>query len=87
MLSEYTPMKAVLTDAPFSDRGWVFERKLDGIRCLAHRDGGPVRLLSRTDRGMTGQFPEVARALEAQDCRDFVVDGEVVAFAGGITSF
>ena len=25
-------MKAKLTDRPFSDPGWVFERKLDGIR-------------------------------------------------------
>jgi bifunctional non-homologous end joining protein LigD len=80
-------MKAVLTDAPFSDPGWIFERKLDGIRCMAHRDGEPVRLLSRTDRDMTGQFPELAAALEAQPCRDFVVDGEVVAFQGGVTSF
>jgi bifunctional non-homologous end joining protein LigD len=80
-------MKAVLADAPFSDPGWIFERKLDGIRCLAHRDGGPVRLLSRTDKDMTAQFPEVARALDAQPFRDFVVDGEIVAFSGGITSF
>jgi bifunctional non-homologous end joining protein LigD len=80
-------MKAVLTDAPFSDRGWVFERKLDGVRCLAHRDGGPVRLLSRTDRDMTGQFRELAEALESEPCRDFVLDGEVVAFEDGITSF
>jgi bifunctional non-homologous end joining protein LigD len=87
-LPQYTPMKAVLTDAPFDDPGWIFERKLDGIRCLAHRDdGAAVRLLSRTDRDMTGQFPEVAEALEAQRCRDFVLDGEVVAFANGITSF
>jgi bifunctional non-homologous end joining protein LigD len=81
-------MKAVLTDEPFSDPGWIFERKLDGIRCVAHRDdGGRVRLVSRTDKDMTGQFPEVAEALGAQDSRDFVVDGEVVAFEGGITSF
>ncbi|MDX6656409.1 MAG: hypothetical protein QOH62_1202, partial [Solirubrobacteraceae bacterium] len=26
------PMKAVLVPAPFSDPGWIFERKLDGIR-------------------------------------------------------
>jgi DNA ligase D-like protein (predicted ligase) len=80
-------MKAVLTDEPFSDPDWIFERKLDGVRCLAHRDGGGVRLLSRTDRDMTGQFPELAAALEAEPCRDFVVDGEVVAFERGITSF
>jgi bifunctional non-homologous end joining protein LigD len=81
-------MKAVLTDEPFDDAGWVFERKLDGVRCIAHRDGGgPARLLSRTDRDMTGQFPELAEALGAQPVDDFVVDGEIVAFADGITSF
>ncbi len=81
-------MKAVLTDAPFDDPGWIFERKLDGVRCLAHRDdGAAVRLLSRTDRDMTAEFPVLAEALAAQPCRDFVLDGEVVAFAGGITSF
>jgi bifunctional non-homologous end joining protein LigD len=47
-------MKAVLWDEPFSDPDWIFERKLDGVRCLAHRDaGGEVRLLSRTDRAMS----------------------------------
>jgi bifunctional non-homologous end joining protein LigD len=81
-------MKAVLTDEPFDDPDWVFERKLDGIRCMAHREGGgPVRLVSRTDKDMTGQFPEPAKALEAQPLEDFVVDGEIVAFADGITSF
>jgi bifunctional non-homologous end joining protein LigD len=81
-------MKAVLADEPFSDPAWMFERKLDGIRCLVHRDdGAPVRLVSRTDHDMTGQFPELAAALGAQPSKDFVVDGEVVAIAGGITSF
>jgi bifunctional non-homologous end joining protein LigD len=81
-------MKAVLTDEPFSDPRWIFERKLDGIRCLAHRDAGRLRLLSRTDRNMNGQYPELVEALEAEPCRDFVVDGEVVAFdSRGVTSF
>jgi bifunctional non-homologous end joining protein LigD len=43
--------------------------------------------MSRTDHDMTGQFPEVAAALDAQQSRDFVLDGELVAFAGGVTSF
>jgi bifunctional non-homologous end joining protein LigD len=80
-MPELGAMKAVLADVPFSDPGWIFERKLDGVRCLAHRDrGGPVRLLSRTDRDMNGQFPELVRALESEKGADFVVDGEVVAF-------
>ena len=32
-------MKAVLTNERFSDPDWIFERKLDGIRCVAVRDG------------------------------------------------
>jgi bifunctional non-homologous end joining protein LigD len=81
-------MKAVLADEPFSDPAWIFERKLDGIRCLAHRDGAGVRLLSRTERSMNADYPGVVEALEAEPHKDFVVDGEVVAFdRRGITSF
>ncbi|HET8820402.1 MAG TPA: non-homologous end-joining DNA ligase [Thermoleophilaceae bacterium] len=81
------PMKAVLSDEPFSDPGWIFERKLDGIRCLAIRDGGGVRLMSRTARLMNDQFPELVEALERQSSEDFIADGEIVAFENGITSF
>jgi bifunctional non-homologous end joining protein LigD len=81
-------MKAVLSDEPFSDPNWIFERKLDGIRCIAHLDRSGLRLLSRTDREMSGQFPELAGALAAEPCSDFVVDGEVVALdSRGVTSF
>lgn len=81
-------MKAVLSDEPFSDPAWIFERKLDGVRCIAHRDGSGVRLLSRTDRDMSVQYSEVSEALRADPCPDFVVDGEVVALdRRGITSF
>jgi bifunctional non-homologous end joining protein LigD len=80
-------MKAVLTSARFSEDGWIFERKLDGVRCVAIRDGGPVALLSRNDLSLNGRYPEVARALERQPQTRFAVDGEVVAFAGAQTSF
>ena len=80
-------MKAVLTDERFSDPDWIFERKLDGIRCVAIRDGARVRLLSRNDLALNGRYPEVAQALEADACDRFVVDGEVVAFDGARTSF
>ena len=80
-------MKAVLTDARFSDPDWIFERKLDGIRCVAVRDGGDVRLWSRNDLSMNDRYPEVAAAIGGQASRRFAVDGEVVAFDGDQTSF
>jgi len=81
------PMKAVLTDERFSDPAWVFERKLDGIRCIAIKSNGAVRLLSRNDLSLNGRYPEVAAALERDRADDVVVDGEVVAFEGSRTSF
>ncbi|WCB94739.1 Multifunctional non-homologous end joining protein LigD [Baekduia alba] len=80
-------MKAVLTDARFNDDNWIFERKLDGVRCVAVRDGGAARLLSRNDLSLNGRYPEIATALEGQPQRRFAVDGEVVAFDGAQTSF
>jgi bifunctional non-homologous end joining protein LigD len=81
------PMKAVLSDTPFSDPGWVFERKLDGIRCIAIKDGSGVSLMSRTAHRMNDQFPEIAEALEREPAEDFIIDGEIVAFRNGVTSF
>jgi bifunctional non-homologous end joining protein LigD len=82
-----TPMKAVLTDERFSDPAWIYERKLDGIRCIAIKADQRVRLLSRNDLSLNARFPEVVEALEADAATDFVIDGEVVAFAGAQTSF
>jgi bifunctional non-homologous end joining protein LigD len=81
------PMKAFLHDAPFDDPQWIFERKLDGVRALAFRDGADVRLVSRTGRRLDTSYPELVEALAAQPLQEFVVDGEIVAFKGRRTSF
>src|SRR3954471_3741427 len=80
-------MKAVLTDERFSDPDWIFERKLDGIRCIAIRDGRNVRMLSRNDLSLNERYPEVAETLAKADAARFAVDGEIVAFSGSQTSF
>ena len=66
-------MKAMLTDERFSDPGWIFERKLDGIRCIAIRDGERLRMLSRNDLPLNDRYPEIADALEAQSRRRFAI--------------
>ncbi|WP_156689552.1 non-homologous end-joining DNA ligase [Mycobacterium sp. Marseille-P9652] len=81
------PTLATLTDERFSDPRWIFERKFDGMRCLAFRDGDQVRLLSRNRQPLNGTYPELVDALAAQRTARFVVDGEVVAFEGRRTSF
>lgn len=81
------PMLATLTDERFDDPDWIYERKLDGVRLLAFKEAGSVRLMSRNRKDDSDSYPEVVEALEAMRRDDFIVDGEVVAFQGGVTSF
>jgi bifunctional non-homologous end joining protein LigD len=80
------PMLATLTDRYFSDQGWIFERKLDGVRAIVVCDGG-ARLWSRNRKPLDTSFPELVDALTRRAPDGMVADGEVVAFAGKQTSF
>lgn len=81
------PMLATLVDEPVDGEEWIFERKLDGVRLIAARDGDSAVLWSRNGIDRSGGFPELVEALLAQPRDRFVVDGEVVAFEGSQTSF
>jgi bifunctional non-homologous end joining protein LigD len=81
------PQLATLTRERFSSAEWIFERKLDGERCLAFCGPDGVRLMSRSRHDITRTFPEIAAALAAQRHGDLIVDGEIVAFDGAQTRF
>lgn len=81
------PMLATLTYDHFSDPGWIYERKFDGERALAIRDGKRTRLMSRNEKDIGNSYPELIEALEKLPNDDFVADGEIVAFDGAVSSF
>jgi len=81
------PMLATLTHDRFSSREWIFERKFDGERCLVFKNGKEVRLLSRNQKYLNNNYPEIAGAIPKYCDVDLVVDGEIVAFDGNVTSF
>jgi DNA ligase D-like protein (predicted ligase) len=83
----FEPELATLTRDRFSDPAWFYERKLDGERCLAFRDGGELRLMTRNQKIVSSTYPELVEAFLAQQADDFVLDGEVVAFSDGQTRF
>jgi bifunctional non-homologous end joining protein LigD len=80
-------MLATLTDRRDFGEDWLLERKFDGERCVARKDGSEVRLESRTAKDLTGTYPEVRAAVDSQRNRKLLLDGEVVAFDGDQTSF
>ncbi len=72
---------AKLAREPFDGESWLFEMKYDGVRSLAIRDGGPVRLYARSGAEITGRYPELALAFNALPFDRFVMDGEIVALS------
>ena len=80
-----SPMLATLTKKPFSHPDWLFECKLDGVRCLVFRKGQDVRLMSRNQKNLNRAFPELVEAMLKQKFNDVIIDGEIVAFAPGST--
>jgi bifunctional non-homologous end joining protein LigD len=81
------PMLATLTEQRFSDPDWIFERKLDGERCLVFRRGKQVALRSRNRKAINNHYPELTEEIESQRPDRFIADGEIVAFERGRTSF
>jgi len=69
------PMAATVTQERFTGPEWLFERKFDGIRLLAFRRGGEVRLYSRNR--LLQDIPPVAAAIARLPGGDLVLDGEV----------
>ena len=81
------PMLATLTEDYFSDPEWVFEPKLDGVRCLAFKKGSKVRLMSRNQLSLNDRYPAVVEAVAKLDVDDAVLDGEVAVVAEGVSRF
>jgi bifunctional non-homologous end joining protein LigD len=82
------PMLATLSPGIVEGREWVFEEKYDGIRAVAGREQGHVKIWSRTLQDLTKGFPHVVEAVGALDGGDLVLDGELVALdAKGVSRF
>ena len=69
------PMAATLTQERFTGPDWIFERKLDGIRLLAFRNGPDVQLYSRNR--LPQNIPPVADAIRNLPANALILDGEV----------
>ncbi len=83
------PMLAKLTHDYFSDPDWIFERKLDGERVIAYiSPQGEISLMSRNEKNLNDNYPEIVDALSEQVEVSCILDGEVVAFdENGVSDF
>jgi len=85
MPARLEPMVPTLVEKPFSDPGWLFELKWDGVRAITWIDGSKAnaegRLLIRARSGadITARYPELAALPEFIGARQAILDGEIAA--------
>jgi bifunctional non-homologous end joining protein LigD len=79
---------AKLGDKPFSDPNWLFEIKWDGIRTIAFIQNGKVKLFARSQRDVTGEYPEFHNLAKHVHAGTAILDGEIVTLdANGRSDF
>jgi ATP-dependent DNA ligase len=69
------PMAATLTQERFTGPEWIFERKFDGIRLLAYKNGETVELFSRNQ--LPQDIPSIVEAVKNLPVKDAILDGEI----------
>lgn len=70
---------------PFNDPEWIYELKLDGIRCIAYLDHGTELRNKRNDR-LLPKVPELGSIHECVKER-CILDGELVILRNGVPDF
>jgi len=73
------PMLAQTGQASDLDRrDWLYEQKLDGVRCIAFLSDAGTRLQARSGNDITHKFPELSE-LHKQVSKVAILDGEIVS--------
>jgi ATP-dependent DNA ligase len=80
-------MEALLAGELPDGKGWQFEPKWDGFRCLAKRDGDDVQLISKSGKPLGRYFPEMLEVLGGLKQKRFLLDGELIISVGDVLSF
>ncbi len=79
------PMLISEMTEPFNDPDWIYELKLDGIRCIAYLDKETELRNKRNDR-LLPKMPELAGIYQYVKER-CILDGELVILKNGVPDF
>lgn len=71
---------------PFDDGDYIYELKLDGIRCIAYIDDKSVTLQNKRTKDVTDIYPELSDMCKCVEKRT-ILDGELVVLTDGKPNF
>ena len=79
---EISPMLLGEEKESFDDPDYIYELKLDGIRCIAYLEKGKATLRNKRNKDVTDIYPELSEIWRTANKR-CILDGELVAFTDG----
>lgn len=80
------PMLISEQKEPFDSSNWIYEIKLDGIRCIAYLDSTCTDLRNKRDKKLLPHVPELSEIFR-QTKEKCILDGELFIIKNGITDF
>lgn len=81
---DFLPMSIENTSKPFDSKDYIYELKLQGIRCLAYLDETSTNLRSKDNTSLNAYFPELISINAHVKCR-CILDGEIIVLKRGIS--
>ena len=86
-MTPVAPMEALLAEELPEGKGWQYEPKWDGFRCIALRACDDVQLWSKSGKPLARYFPEVEAMLGQLKAGEFILDGELLIVTAGAVAF
>lgn len=80
------PMLIGIEQPAFNDPNFIYELKLDGVRCIAYIDKDKVELRNKRNLKLTQKFPELKNIYQ-QAKKRCILDGELYVYKDGKTDF
>lgn len=81
-----SPMLLKEVKEPFDDENYIFELKLDGIRCVAYIDTKSVTLQNKRFKDLTDIYPELSNLKKCVK-KPVILDGELIVLTDGKPDF
>ncbi|MGG6314531.1 DNA ligase [Paenibacillus macerans] len=86
-LKPVVPFEPIQSETIPQGEEWMAQVKWDGVRMLTYFDGREARLINRKSNDRTKQYPEFHDVRSYCRTDSVILDGEMIALAGGKPSF
>ncbi len=81
------PMLISKEKQAFNDNNFIYELKLDGIRCIAYIDKNSVDLRNKRNDKVLFRYPEMSEIYKQLKCDNVILDGELFVLNNNRTDF